>query len=235
MLVSDLFRRLSLGELSNLSIGNDGAGTIKDAAKPKLILHANDSLRALYSRFVLKEKALFIETRIGQTIYELDAANTVSAVAAGGTGDPYIIDTVLTPFLDDVVKVMSAYSSDNVPLVINQSNNPLSIYTPSPDSVQIPSDIGDGKTVALTYQAYHSDLVDDDETQVIILPQVLEPALTSHIAFQIYDNMNTGESQANADRFIGRYENICARVEHSDLMNAGLSDFATKFQKNGWV
>jgi hypothetical protein len=42
MTVEDLFRDLSLGELSNLSMGVEGEGTIEEKHQPKIIRQANE-------------------------------------------------------------------------------------------------------------------------------------------------------------------------------------------------
>ena len=60
MKLLDLFERLSFGELSNLAIGMEGAGTIRESDQRKVLAHVNDGLLQLYSRFILQTKYLFL-------------------------------------------------------------------------------------------------------------------------------------------------------------------------------
>ena len=60
MEVLELFRRLSYGELSNLSLGSEGVGAIKDEERGKLISHTNEALLRLHGRFLLRENILFL-------------------------------------------------------------------------------------------------------------------------------------------------------------------------------
>ena len=103
MKLEDLFSRLSYGELSNLSIGNEGRGSIKEEDIPKLVAHVNDGLTRIYSRFVLCTKQLLIEQVQHITNYHLITKYAESAGA--DVPWPYIKDLPGNLFKGDVIRM----------------------------------------------------------------------------------------------------------------------------------
>lgn len=234
MIVSELFTQLSLSELSNLSLANDGAGTIKEASKGKIILLANDAMRRLYTRYILTEKTLILSLKANITDYLLQTQHAVSAIAPENTAEAYIEDTAEEPFLGDVVRVLDVYDSLGNQYTLNDAGNPLSLFTPKGNLLQVPHP-DPARSMAVVYQAFPVKLT-GSETQTIELPALLEPALRAYIAHSLYNGMNTAEAVAASQRFLGRYEDICQEAESKDLLSANRSSAqTTKFQNNGWV
>lgn len=233
MNVLELFRRLSLGELSNLAIGNDGAGTIKDAAKPKVVMYTNEALKRLYSRFILKERALLLELRPHIASYKLHPVHATSSIAPENTAECYIIDSADDPFTGDVVRVLEAQDNLGRDLVLNDAGNSLSLFTPQSDIVQVPVPLC-GQVISLNYQAYHAKLVDGDEEQLIDIPDLLDGALTAFIAHKIFGDINTQEATMASQKHLGNYEAICLDAEEKDLLSTSRSSAGIKFQNNGW-
>lgn len=234
MNVAELFRRLSLSELSNLALANDGDGTIKDTAKPKMILHANTALQKLYGRFMLREKTLLIQTLTYKTTYVLSPEFAMSNHQEGSATPCYIVDSAAEPFIGDVVRILDAQESTGKDLTVNNASDPLSIHTPTPNTVQIPSPLS-GQAVALNYQADHTDLLDDDEEQEICLPEVLHKALTTYIGYEIYSGMTSNEAVARAEKFLMQYEMICSDVEARDLVGSSRTSNDSKFDERGFM
>lgn len=232
MLVSELFTRLSYGELSNLSLSGEGSGTIVEDKQPKIIGYANEALLRLYSRFVLKMNDVIIWPIEHITFYRLDSQFAESNENAEEGADLYIHDTPFKPFQDDVIRILSASDINGVPLPLNDADNPNSIYTPQPTVVQLPSP-KETLQVALLYQARHVPLT--EPTDVIDIPATLEKALSSYIAHLVFSHMNGQEHAAKAAEHLMSYEHICTEIEQKDLVSNSQSNSNTKFAQRGFV
>ena len=71
MNLPDLYKRLALGELSNLAMSE--GGDILEAEREKIVLHANEALKQLYTKFQLREETLFLEQKGFLTNYYLSS------------------------------------------------------------------------------------------------------------------------------------------------------------------
>ena len=65
MNLGTFFQSLSFGELSNLSIGENGAGTIKEAEQEKITHFTNQALTQLYSKFPHNVDYVILEQQEG--------------------------------------------------------------------------------------------------------------------------------------------------------------------------
>jgi len=233
MNVQELFKRLSYGELSNLSMSSAGSGSIAADAQPKLITHANEGLLRLYSRFVLSEKEILLEMVDNFTNYHL-LRRFAESNEAHDPIDPCYIKDVADPFLEDVIKVLEVYGEDGVRLPLNDIEDPLSVFTPNPIMLQIATPVP-GKMLSLVYQARHVPLEYGVLGSEILLPAVLEGALVSYVAGQIYGNMNGVDNSAKGSEYMNKYEVICADILSKDLVNSSRSTSNTKFDNRGFV
>lgn len=237
MNVLELFRKLSFGELSNIAIGNDGDGTIKDGAKAKIIMHANTGLERLYSRFILSEKSLLLTCLSHVATYHLHPIHALSQASEENTNDIYLVDSPDDPFIGDVVRVIEAWDNTQQPMPINKANNPRSIFTPKFDTVQVPVPMLD-QVIALNYQAYHPQLLDEGdgfEEQEILLPRFLESALTSFIGHKVYADLGTQEAMGRSQALLNTFEALCRDAEEKDLVSNSRSTGGTLFEQNGWI
>lgn len=235
MELSELFNRLSLGELSNLSMSNSGSGEIQEDSKAKLTMYCNEALLRLYTRFILKENDVIVEMVEGTTFYHLLKR---FAEQSYNKNDPeiypYIKDLSREKFEEDVVKILSIYDNTGHKRPLNNDNEWDSLYTPQHNIVQNPS-YRDGEVLSIHYQAKHKLLVwDDVEEQTIYLPEVLEGALTNYIAYKVYSHMNTQESVSRAAEYLSTYSNICDEVIERDLVNSSISNSNDKFWARGF-
>lgn len=236
MKVSELFSTLSQGVLSNLSIGGDGSGVIPTAKHGKLIGYTNLALLRLHSRFLLKENDLLLRQSEHIRTYKLSSEH------AATTPDPvvpvfpaitkYILDTPIKPFTNDVVKVITAVGYGGLDVPFNDPENPYSLFTPAPNTVQVPFPI-EGTLIGIGYQASHpvlTQLTDD-----IILPSTLHEALISYIAHLTYSHMNGQEHTAKANEHLNKYEMVCLELEEMDLISSSHSQTNIRFHKGGWI
>jgi len=228
MLVRQLFKELSLGELSNLSMAADGSGVIVEEKQSKIMLYAQDGLTKLYGLFLLSEKSITVETRDDVTIYPLELRYAVTQETPGVT--PHIIDTEEDPFLGDLIKVLSVVDSVGDYVALNDGEAEVSVFTPSPALLRVPEPSG---TYVVSYQANHTSLV--DETSMISLPSVLEPALKSFIAGKVYGHMNGQENAILAQGYMAEFETTVLAVTDRDLVNSSTSQTNSRFDRNGWV
>lgn len=65
MNLGTFFQSLSFGELSNLSIGENGAGTIKEAEQDRVASYTNKALTLLYSRLPHNVDYVILEQQEG--------------------------------------------------------------------------------------------------------------------------------------------------------------------------
>ena len=231
MKLEDLFSRLSYGELSNLSIGNEGRGSIREEDIPKVVAHTNDGLLRIYSRFVLSTKQLLLEQVRHITNYHL-----IEKFAESKGSDepwPYIKDLPDEPFQGDVIRILEV-QDDRGKLPLNDMGNPLSLFTPYPQVLQVPEPRA-GKPLSVEYQARHIILENDDLDQEIVIPFVLEGALQSFVAYKIFSHMNGQDNQVKSQEHLNTYDGICTDVEARDLVNATTATSHHKLEERGFV
>lgn len=235
MKISELFRQLSLGELSNLSLSNSGSGTILETKHPQLILYTNTALSALHSKFVLKQQELIVELVDEITTYELISKYAQSA--ADDTVDfAYINDTPDNPFKDDIIRVLAVWGPTGK-LPLNDPDHPRSLFTPTPLKLQVPNPIS-SLPLSLVYQANHPRLLDTGDNLVdqdIILPHYLDNALRKRVAAEVYSHMSGQENTMKGLEFQAAYEADCALITENDLANQSTQSSHTKLEQRGFV
>lgn len=225
MKLTDLLTRLSYGELSNLSIGNEGRGSVRTEDIPKVVNHINDGLTRIYSRFVLCTRQLLVEQVRHITNYHL----ILKFAESTGSDEPwpYIKDLPDEKFKGDVIRILEVFDSTGKEYVLNDKDDPESLFTPAPQVLQVPTPKA-GQGLFVQYQARHDLLNNEDLEQEIVIPFVLEGALQSFVAYKIYSNMNGQDNQVKSQEHLNTYDGICTDVEARDLVNA---TFATSFHK----
>lgn len=234
MQVHDLFQRLALGELSNLSIAESDDFMLKESSHPKIILYTNEGLLRIYSRYVLLEKSLIIEQVEHITTYHL----LEKYAECSGSNEPfkYIKDLPGEPYDGDAIKVISVYDSAGNKRVLNDLENPSSLFTPYPDQLQVPAPIN-GQALGIWYQARHKPLkaTGDILNQSIDLPFSLEGALQSYIASKVFGHMSGQENLLISQGHLNNYESICLDLEAKDLINATHHTSHRKLEQRGFV
>jgi hypothetical protein len=234
MKLSDLFKSLSYGELSNLAMAAEGNGSIVTADQPKLVLHANEGLLKLYTRFILKEKDVVIQTVDHITNYHFLKKYALSVYQVGQIEYPYIQDLVAEPFQEDMIKILAVYNDCGQELPLNDDERLSSLFTPQARVLQVPRAVT-GIGLSVLYQARHMPLTLGELEAEIELPDVLHSALSAYIAYKVYTNMNTAESTAKAQEHLGNYEGTCLEAETKDLLSTSISTTNSRFKKRGWI
>jgi len=238
MKVIELFRQLSYGELSNLSISDSGSGLIIEEKHPQLIHYINDGLLALHTKFILSEKTLMVEQVAHITNYHMRRRYTETS---GSDVDwPYIKDLPDEPFNEDLIKILEVYRADGMKFPLNDTADPCSLFTPQPNILQIPYPVA-GVEIAIVYQAHHpklDDRIDGPDMlvdQLIEIPIYLENALQLFVAGKVFSHMNGQENIMKSQEYQMGYEADCANVEKNDLVNQTTSISHHKLEQRGFV
>lgn len=234
MKVSELFQKLSFGELSNLALGSDGSGDILAAKKPRIIHYANKALTRLFTRYLLKESNLLISQVANLTMYNLHSKHSVNNTSPLPGDYLYIQDTVDNPFRDDLIRVTSVFDQNGVELPLNDIEDPLSAFTPQNTVLQIVNPVA-GAPLGISYQASHVPLDAATPDQVIEIPPILDEALTLLIAHYVFSDMSGAENITKSQELLMKYEALYTEIEGLDLVNNSISTTNTRFKRNGWV
>ncbi len=235
MQLSTLFRKLSRAELSNLHMSNEGSGQIQTSAIPKLIGYTNDALITLFSRFRLAEKSVIVEMVAHITQYHLLPKYAESSES--NEQYHYIKDMLRDRFEGDVVKITEVFDSLGRRRVLNDVDNSLSLFTPTPITLQVPLPI-EGEALGVNYQANHRILRDEGDNlmgQQIDIPQVFERPLQAYVAYKVYSHMNGEEQKKIAMEHFNTFNSICSQIEENDLANNTLSSSQDKLDMRGFV
>lgn len=238
MNVSELFYRLSVGELSNLAMSGEGSGTIRAKDQGKLVSYINSAMEALHKRFVLISKEVLIETVDHITHYHLKKRYALSSNSSEKY--KYIIDMRDNPFKEDVIRVLEVWNALKQKLPLNDPGNFWSVYTPSPTILQVPEPIT-RNALSVIYQAnavpleYVGKPPKEALAQEIDIPNFLETALTNYVAYKVYSHMNGQEQQAKSQEYLVLFENECTEVEKNDLMAQSQSVTHYKLNERGFV
>jgi len=238
MKVIELFRQLSYGELSNLSISDSGSGSIIKDKQPQLIHYINDGLLALFTKFILSEKSLLVEQAAHITNYHMRRRFTETS---GSDVDwPYIKDLPNEPFEEDLIKILEVYRADGFKFPLNDTANPYSLFTPQPNILQVPYPAA-GDELAVIYQAHHPKLDDRIDgpnnlvDQLIDIPVYLENALQLFVAGKVFSHMNGPENIMKGQEYQAGYEADCSLVDENDLANQTTSTSHQKLEQRGFV
>ena len=233
MNVGDLFQRLSFGDLLNLSLGQDGSGTIAAHQEDRVVSYANSALTGLYSRFLHKRNFVDVVLQADVTRYQLRSIYAVSTTTANPTKPHYIKDTVLEPYTDDIIRIIGHENHE-----IEQADIDLvaaSVRILSNDTFLV-TEPKAGAVLTIEYQANHPRLsIPAQVLDVISLAPLLEEALEARVAASVYSAMD-GEAQLlKARTLLDRYEQICQIVKIEDLLPESSSTEHARLPKGGWV
>jgi hypothetical protein len=237
--LANLFQMLSYGELSNLSMSNDGtkdaSGSITAAAQPRIVLYANEGLRRLYAKFILLEQDVILQMQTSMTYYNLTSPYAATYIPTGPADNQpvrYLLDSPGKPFLADIIKILAVFDYQGRKLALNDDGDNHSVFTPQANRLQIPYPI-DQQMIDVVYQARHPKL-DGTLSAQINLPEILFSALTAYIAYKVFSHMNTADSTTKAQEHLIVYEQICADCVENDLVNASISTSNERFHARGW-
>ena len=238
MTIQDYVRQLARGVLRNTAMADLAYNFTKESNFVTLATFIDEGLLRLYSRFIIKERHLFLEMRPGITFYHLTKLYSVQGGDTSRVPYPYIMDLPNDPFLEDVIKVLNIVDSDGVTRPLNDHSKSNSLFTPQFNIIQnlYPRDL---ECLSVAYQAKPTSVLVPkfeswDSDAEVFLPDALIPALTAYVAYLYYSPIGSQESSSIATANLMMYEQVCRDVERMDLVNNSMSCTNTRFGQNGW-
>jgi hypothetical protein len=233
MTLDDLLTSLSYGNLSNLSIGGSGSGTVPDKNKDRVVSCVNQALMKLYTKFVLSEKELTLETFANIMNYPLREIH--ADTNSDNTAKKYIRDTEWDKFDGGVIKVLEVFNEIGDEIPLNRKDDPNSMFMPYIDTLQIPY-ARTGDVYFVQYQAKHAKLSADNLDQEVNIPFSLTEALSDYVAYAAISPMNGPDHSAKAFEYLQKFELQCEQVSQKDLVNSSVvSTITNKFEDRGFA
>lgn len=237
MKLSEVFEMLQYGELANVSIsGNiDEEVGIRVEDYPLLISHINLALTDLHTKFNLKEKEVVIQQYENLPYYELDSKYAVTNTDSN-VEIKYIVDSVYSPFIDDVLRINAAFDECGQELPINDENQCSSIFLNSYKRIQVPYPNPEN-AIWLTYRANHEKLSmsSPDLNADVNIPAYCVEALLSYVASRVHSQRTSQESQGLSVNLMAKYQMICAQIEEKNVLHNSPSNTNFKLGERGWV
>ena len=237
--LDQIFRDLTYGELSQTAIGAFSPEEYESGPDPrhwaKLTSFVNLGLLALYKRFFLSSKEIYIQQYEQIATYVLDSKYAQSNVASA---EPikFIMDSADNPFQDDILKIEEVYDEEGNKLFLNDSTEDLSIMTPNFKSIQVPYP-NEFNTIAVQYRAAHPRIVYspalDPTATEIMLPLSLYDPLLQFVAYKVMQNTGV-EGEASAMSYYQLFDSGCKLVEELGLEVQG-EPGDWRFDDKGWV
>lgn len=239
MVLQELFDNLAHGEFSNLAVGNSATGSIKQEAYPKVVTHINRALKAIYKRFILKKKTIWVHQQADLSTYYLRSAYLIDTVPGP---DAYLSDLSTDPFEDDLVNVLYARDGDGEDMPLNNPRYPdTGIFTQAADTLEMTPDNDDLQVIQLTYQAFYPRIVITEtfspETYPLYFPAFIEEALMVHIASQLFKGKTSKASEGEGygtNTFEYRFDKACQEIEDLGLAEPS-EEKSQRFTKKGFV
>lgn len=232
--IEELFCRLAHGVLQNTSLVTED-GEIDEDKKSLVVVATNEALIRLHSRFILKEGSIIVEMQEGRTNYPLLRKYAVQSYKPEEVPCPYIMDLAGDPFDEDVIKVLKVYDNFGCQRALNDQDDCWSLFTPRPNMLQNPRP-RHREAINVVYQQKHEAVTCDDQgTGIIDIPETLDSALDSYIAYRCFAGINTMEAKATAQDMLNHYESVCSEVVANDLVSTSTSNTNKRFKNHGWV
>lgn len=232
--IEELFCRLAHGTLQNTSLVTEEGELDKDK-KSLVMIAVNEALVRLHSRFILKEASIIVEMQEGRTNYPLLKKYAVQSYNPEEVPCPFIMDLSGDAFDEDVIKVLTVYDNFGNERTLNDRDDCWSIFTPRPYVIQN-NRPRHREALNVTYQQRHSKVTCDDTGDGLIdIPDVLDSALDSYIAYRCFAGINTQEAKATAADMLGHYNSVCDEVIAQDLVSSSKSNTNKRFKNHGWV
>ncbi len=241
MNLSEVFDQLTYGELAQISIGGGAEGQIDDANYKAMVAHTNLGLTALYKRFPIKENSLMLSVISNKDTYVLTPENATSNNELTGN-IKYILDSIDSPFIGDILKVEKVVNSYGIELVLNNDGDLRNIKTPTYNTIKFSKDLLSdlaGSNVEVVYRANHpiinvgNGAFNPENVELELPYSYLEPLLL-FIASRINNPMGMTNEFHAGNSYAAKYELACQMLEKTNLMTDIGSEF-NKIRSGGWV
>lgn len=242
MNVQDLFARLSYGELSSLSISEEGSGAIATGKEDQVLSAISLALTSIYTRFQHRISYLVLEAMEGVPSYVLDLVHCESHTEAPHTTPRYIKDVteMPAPFPDDLIRILAVtpliseaptQESASAFVPINARRTPfINARITAFNELRLGAAPGD--LFEVEYQAKHPAL--SLASTIQIMP-ALEEALQARAAAAIFSGMAGEAHVARSAELMARYEQLCSEAKINDMAQETNSDEFDRLRDKGFV
>ena len=228
MKVSDVFTELVHGELSSHALAMLGSVTAADTSR--VISYINSGLLALYTRYPLLMKELRLQQYSYITSYKLSVEHARTNTASSAV--KYIIDSKLSPFTGDVIRVEEVADEVGDVVEINSTDYAKVVLLPSMDTLEIPNPTNTN-VLFVTYRAKHPVLTDTDDD--IILPMHMLTTLYAYVGSRVYAGGTAAEHVAKTMELASKYEMLCQQLEMQGMVNNDVQKINMRPELGGWV
>lgn len=248
MKLSEIFSLLTLGEMAQLYTGIRDDDGVDEEHQRQIGGSVQLALTALYTRFNLKQSQLELRLVMGKRDYKL---HSKYADNGKNTTEPtrWIADSVDAPFGDDILKIHRVITPVGLEVGLNDMSNPFSAFTPTVDTLRVPSIMVNEEprqpeflkvqSVQVQYKANHPaimprigyfnpDLVD------IELPQSHLQALLYFVASRASNPVGMGQEFNGGNQWYAKYEMECKRIE-TNGMNIDSDNAPSRLYQKGFV
>lgn len=242
MVLQDLFDTLASGEFSNLSLGQSVTGSIKEDAYPKVVSALNRSLLALYQRFLLKKKKVYLVQQSEVIQYYLRTSYLGTSDSLGSSA--YLISHPNEEFTGDVIQVLGITDNEGLPVDINPPHPFLEqTYFKSTqfDTLNLVTPLV-GETYLIEYQARIPAIeiteTFDPETVELPYPPFIEEAMLYHVASALVRGRSSKASEGEgyaSNTWAARYERACQELASLGLTEELNGNEDLRFERKGFV
>ena len=237
MTLGDIFEQLTMGELSQISIGGGEQGEINEANYKRIIPHVNLALTALYKRFHLKEGRIRVLLIPERSVYPLVGKHAFATRRSTET-DRFILDSVTSPFPDDLLKIERVITQDGTELGLNDESDMHGAFTPTFDVLRLPVH-PEGQVITVVYRAKHNPIkmtigYFDAERVELDLPDTFMEPLLYYIASRVNNPIGMTDEFHAGNSYAAKYEKSCQEIEQRGLQIDTVSQ-GNSFSRRGWV
>jgi hypothetical protein len=212
MTVADVIEYAKYGELAQLGVviglkSTDSAEVVE--AEKQILSYINLGLVELYKRFDLSTKEVVIPLLDNVTIY-----------------------TITDAYYNNVYAV---YGEDGKELALNNQDDPLSVLTPSYNTVQVPNPIT-GTSIYVIYSASPTALVWATPLSSITvpLPSSMLEALLHYVGYRAHGAMNGNVDAENNTHYM-RFDASCNKLKEIGMFTDDALTSGTKLEDKGWA
>jgi len=137
------------------------------------------------------------------------------------------------PLNENSFSITTVYNEEGERLPLNDINNDLSVFTPTPYTLHVPVPVkGKRLSVMLTVAPPFVTASNIDTLDFIVPPQLLEP-LTTYVGYRAYISMNGDQNTENSSHY-NRYLRSCNDVRKRGLLHYSIMT-NTKGTERGFV
>ena len=215
MTVQDIIDDAKYGELQQLAVINKLSNAdplIVKEAEQHILSYINLGLVELYKRFDLRSEEVIITLSTDQTVYELDPTNVYHAVN-NPTG-------YLNTMFGDVINISAAYNELGDEYPLNDELNPLSVMTPTYNTIQVTNPV-QGEQLYIIYNSAPDRIQWTEDLSAVNIPlsASMTEALLHYVGYRGHGSID-GSIQAENNTHYNRFDKSCAKLHALGLITA---------------